>query len=134
MTNKPADPKRLQEATSFIEQVLGEKLPSPDFYESLKTGVILCKFLNKLKPGTIKNINTRNMPFMMMENIGYYIRGCQDIGIQPEYNFMTVDLWEQKNLGQVALNIISVKRHFGFGFEKNEEKSSSNYFTTKNFQ
>jgi len=65
------------------------------------------------------------MPFMHMENIGNYIKACTNIGLPAEYNFMTVDLFEGKNLAQVALNIVSLKRQLGFGFDKNEEKGSN---------
>jgi len=35
------------------------------------------------------------------------------------YNFMTVDLFENKNMAQVVLNINTLKRQLGFGFDKN---------------
>lgn len=53
-----------------------------------------------------------------MENIGSYIAACKKTGLPDQYNFMTVDLWENKNMGQVCLNITSLKRHLGMGFEK----------------
>lgn len=60
----------------------GEHINIDNLYESLKNGVILCKYLkrlyknyffllfisllNKLEPGTISNINHQNMPFKQM--------------------------------------------------------------------
>jgi len=111
------EPEREREALQFVEQTLGQTLGS-DFQDALKNGQALCNFLNKLSPGAISKVNTRSMPFMCMENINNYIEATQKIGIPSEYSFMTVDLWEAKNLAQVALNIIAVKRHFGFGFER----------------
>jgi hypothetical protein len=111
------DEVRAAEATRWIEEVTGQRL-SGDFQSSLKDGVILCKLINKLKPGTIAKINTQRMPFMQMENIAAYIQACRDLGVPDRENFMTVDLFEGKNLGQVVQNIISLKRLMGFGFER----------------
>ncbi len=55
---------------------------------------------------------------MQMENIGSYIEATRALGVPAEYLFMTVDLFERKNLAQVALNIVSVKRQLGLGFQK----------------
>lgn len=118
MTN-PTDP-RTKEAIEFIERVTGEKFPDPsDFQASLKSGVLLCKTLNALKPGTIPRINTQKMPFKEMENVDAYLKACHNLGIPSQYLFMTVDLYEAKNLNQVVQNVITVKRELsGFGFEK----------------
>eukprot|EP01129_Flabellula_baltica_P001330 TRINITY_DN11219_c0_g1_i1.p1 TRINITY_DN11219_c0_g1~~TRINITY_DN11219_c0_g1_i1.p1 ORF type:complete len:237 (-),score=57.70 TRINITY_DN11219_c0_g1_i1:38-748(-) len=114
MTSKH-DPEREQEALNFVAQITGESLS--DFHEDLKSGVVLCNFINTLSPGAVARINKRNMAFMCMENIEAYINASQTF-VPTEYSFMTVDLWEGKNLAQVALNIIALKRHFGYGFEK----------------
>jgi len=116
MTSK-IDPERESEAMEFLQQTMGTTY-SDSFYETLKTGIVLCEFLNKLQPGLVKKINKRTMPFMCMENIENYITATQTLGIPHEYSFMTVDLYDEKNLAQVALSIIAVKRHFGHGFEK----------------
>lgn len=42
MTSK-FDSVRAKEAQEFIEETTGEKFPSSDFQESLKSGVLLCK-------------------------------------------------------------------------------------------
>jgi hypothetical protein len=43
------------EASAWLKAVLGE--PCEDIYESLRSGVLLCTLLNKIKPGLIKKIN-----------------------------------------------------------------------------
>ena len=55
---------------------------------------------------------------MQMENIGSYLDACRNMGIDAQYLFVTVDLFEAKNPAIVALNIIAVKRKFGYGFVK----------------
>jgi len=117
------DEGKATESRLWIEEMTGERFPFPsptsaDFQKSLKNGVILCKLANAIRPRLIPNINNRSMPFMEMENIGNYINACKSLGLPPEYNFMTVDLYEGKNLSQVVLNVISLRRHLGLGFEK----------------
>jgi len=112
---QPTDP-RTKEAIEFVESVTGEKFTT-DFQTHLKSGQILCQLLNKLQPNSIPKVNTSKMPFKEMENIDAYIKACSSF-IPSQYNFMTVDLYEGKNLNQVVQNLINVKRHFGYGFEK----------------
>ena len=76
-----------------------------------------------ISPGMIKKINMINAPFLMMvgvctasillkfqENIDSYLKGCKALGM-PDYElFMTVDLYEARNMQQVLLNIFSLGR------------------------
>lgn len=38
-------PAAANEARTWIEETLGERLPSPDLLEALKDGVALCKYV-----------------------------------------------------------------------------------------
>jgi len=114
----PTDP-RSKEALEFLTTTLNlPPIELNDMQSSLKSGVTLCNFLNKLKPNTVTRINTSKMPFKEMENVDAYIKACTTIGVPSQYSFMTVDLYEAKNLNQVIQNLMSLKRQFGFGFEK----------------
>ncbi|KAF0979445.1 hypothetical protein FDP41_001788 [Naegleria fowleri] len=99
------DPEKEAEVRSWIEAVTGEKFASKDFQESLKDGILLCKLINKIKPGAIPKINTSKLPFMQMENIGYFLKAAADMGLQKHDSFMTVDLYEGKNLPQVTQSL-----------------------------
>eukprot|EP00053_Salpingoeca_punica_P001765 m.34815 g.34815 ORF g.34815 m.34815 type:complete len:223 (-) comp11204_c0_seq2:865-1533(-) len=112
-----SDAQLIQEATGFIEATLGTKLQG-SFGDALKDGVVLCEFLNKLKPGSVKAPKKSSMPFICMENISAYTNACKALGLADQWNFVTVDLFEGRNLRQVATNIVSLKRELGFGFEK----------------
>ncbi len=46
-----------QEATRWMEQILGEKLQGR-FQDFLKDGTVLCRVLNEIKPGTIRKIES----------------------------------------------------------------------------
>ena len=41
------------------------------------------------------------MPFIQMENINAFLIACKQLGIPPTDLFMTVDLFEAKNMGAV---------------------------------
>jgi len=103
--------RRELEARSWIEAVLGDGLPSDDLHECLRDGVLLCNLLNNIRPGTVKKINKSKIPFMQMENINWYLQGVRTLGILQEFEmFMTVDLYEAKNLGQVITHLHALGR------------------------
>lgn len=56
----------------WIEAVLGEKLPPGNYEDILKDGVILCKLINKLAPGSVKKIQAKGTNFQLMENVQRY--------------------------------------------------------------
>ncbi|KAG3087612.1 hypothetical protein PI124_g17795 [Phytophthora idaei] len=102
-------PTAEEEAQEWIEAVLGEKFLA-SFGDSLKDGVILCSLMNKIKPGLIPRIQTSSMPFKQMENVSAFVRACRTIGVAEFDLFETVDLYNQKNLGQVAQCIHALGR------------------------
>eukprot|EP01105_Mastigella_eilhardi_P018073 TRINITY_DN4176_c0_g1_i1.p1 TRINITY_DN4176_c0_g1~~TRINITY_DN4176_c0_g1_i1.p1 ORF type:complete len:1337 (-),score=484.54 TRINITY_DN4176_c0_g1_i1:40-3669(-) len=84
---------------------------SQSFADALKSGVVLCKLLNVLKPGTIPRINTSNLAYAKMENISAYLRAVvRVIGLPTSDCFNTVDLFEEKNMNQVVNNLYSLAR------------------------
>jgi len=53
-----SDPELESHCRQWVSQMLGEKIDG-DLSEALKSGVILCKLLNKIKPNTIEKFNTK---------------------------------------------------------------------------
>ena len=100
------------EARVWMEAVLGEPLGDGTLQELLKSGVVLCNLVNALKPGSVKKISTKKMPFMQMENIANYLAavGPSGLGIPAFETFMTIDLYEEQNMQAVVLNIHSLGR------------------------
>ena len=92
---------------AWIEAVLGEPLGDETLHVILKSGVVLCNLINALKPGSIKNISTKKMPFMQMENISNYLAavGPSGLGIPAFEAFMPIDLYEEQNMQAVVLNV-----------------------------
>lgn len=97
------DPELETNLERWIEEVIGESLePKGNLQKSLKSGVALCKMINKIWPGTIKTINTKPIGMMEMENIGahsarerrmiapltrpppcagFYLKSCWNLGV-----------------------------------------------------
>ncbi|ORY59244.1 uncharacterized protein BCR38DRAFT_352025 [Pseudomassariella vexata] len=96
-------PAAASEAQSWIESVLGARLPSNDLLDGLKDGVALCKLINiAIGPPGVK-FKQSAMPFVQMENISHFLRACQSppLNLQEHDMFLTVDLYEKKDPAQV---------------------------------
>ncbi|KAI8962387.1 hypothetical protein F5Y11DRAFT_322857 [Daldinia sp. FL1419] len=96
-------PAAANEARSWIESVLGDRLSSNDLLDSLKDGVALCKLVNlAVGPPGVK-FKQSSMPFIQMENISHFLRACQSppLNLQDHDVFLTVDLYERKDPAQV---------------------------------
>ncbi|CAG0900529.1 unnamed protein product, partial [Darwinula stevensoni] len=105
------DPEMDKQAQAWIETVLGEKFPPGHSYEdSIRDGVVLCKLMNKLKPGAIPKINNSGSQFKMMENINMFQNACKEYGVSDVDVFQTVDLWEKKDLAMVTTTIFALGR------------------------
>merc|ERR1712013_278817 len=48
-----------KEVLQWVEGVMGEPLPAGDFGEVLKDGVVLCKLINKIQPGSVKKFKEK---------------------------------------------------------------------------
>jgi len=79
------------------------------FQNVLKSGVILCKLVNAVCPGAVKKINKNKLPFMQMENITSFLSACRKLGFAESERFVTVDLFEGKNMSQVLLSLNILK-------------------------
>jgi len=105
---------RAQECLDWIEALVERNIEFPegdgirdqnDFGVVLKNGHLLCELINKLRPGSVKKINTMNAPFKQRENIELFLKGCEGYGLVPQDLFQVNDLYEQKNLYMVVDNL-----------------------------
>lgn len=96
-------PAAANEARAWIEETLGDKLPSPDLLEGLKDGVSLCRLVNLAVPAPGVRFKQSAMPFVQMENISHFLAACQapPLNLHQHDTFLTVDLYEQKDPAQV---------------------------------
>ncbi|KAI9106201.1 kinase-like domain-containing protein [Phlyctochytrium arcticum] len=97
-------------AIEFLESTLEKKLPTADLHTSLRNGVLLCELINKLRPGSIRVVSTRDAPFLQMENITRFLDACKTLGLQGHELFQTVDLYENKDMQQVIITILTIAR------------------------
>nr|CAI5821748.1 unnamed protein product [Callosobruchus analis] len=99
-----------QEVLNWIFQCLGEPVPAGEFEDILKNGVVLCNLMNKLTPGCIKKIQPKGTNFQLMENIERFQKAAKAYGLPQEEIFQTADLFEKRNIAQVALSLFSLGR------------------------
>eukprot|EP00468_Gymnochlora_sp_CCMP2014_P009332 CAMPEP_0167750472 /NCGR_PEP_ID=MMETSP0110_2-20121227/6014_1 /TAXON_ID=629695 /ORGANISM="Gymnochlora sp., Strain CCMP2014" /LENGTH=362 /DNA_ID=CAMNT_0007635805 /DNA_START=75 /DNA_END=1163 /DNA_ORIENTATION=- len=96
----------MEQARLWIELITEEKVP--EFMSGLKSGVVLCKLINKIKPKAVKKINTMSAPFKERENIEKYLKACKKLGMKETDLFTTMDLYESKNIVSVIDNIYAL--------------------------
>jgi hypothetical protein len=58
----------------------------------LKDGVLLCRLLNTIEPGSITRVSDSAAPFKQMENIKAFLCKCRLLGVADHDCFETVDL------------------------------------------
>uniref|UniRef100_A0A6B2KZU2 Calponin-homology (CH) domain-containing protein n=1 Tax=Arcella intermedia TaxID=1963864 RepID=A0A6B2KZU2_9EUKA len=92
----------------WIEELVGEEIDY--FYECLKSGRILCKMLNAIKPGTVPHINPPGNHLVERENIKYFLRACQVFGVSSYDIFDIQDLYTNANPKAVMQTLISLSR------------------------
>ena len=109
-TDAKYDPELETQAREWLEKVVGEPFPPGTFEEALKSGVYLCKAINRIKPGSVPKINDSKMAFKMMENIGRFLDACTAYGVPKSDFFQTVDLYEGQNIPQVINGIHALGR------------------------
>lgn len=100
-----------KEAQTWIETVLEFKFPAGETYEeTLKDGQVLCRLINKLKPGSVAKINESGGQFKMMENLNNFQKALKEYGVADVDVFQTVDLWEKKDISNVTNTIFALGR------------------------
>ncbi|XP_063039905.1 calponin-1-like isoform X1 [Engraulis encrasicolus] len=101
------DPEVEDALRLWIGEITGETLPD-NFMAGLKDGVLLCKLINVLHPGSVKKINTGTQNWHQLENIGHFIRAITDYGLKPVDLFESNDLFENTNHTQVQSTLIAL--------------------------
>jgi len=105
---------------NWIEETRGVDKPEDrSFHDWLKSGVILCKLINKIYPKSVRKISKSKTPFPQMNNISSFLAACRKKAKIAEHScFSTVDLYEAKNLGAVLITLDSLRKHTGGRTEK----------------
>lgn len=92
-----------RQVLEWVQAVVGETLPDlEDVWVSCKSGVILCKLINKIQPGAIPKFNsTRLVPLVERDNIDLFLQACWKLGVPSSDMFNSSDLHSRKAIGQV---------------------------------
>lgn len=98
------------ELLQWISEVIGEPVDTTDFGEALRDGVVLCKLMNKISPGSCAHVASKK-PFIKMENINRFLQAARKIGVPDPDLFQSIDLFEKKDLRQVEICLYAVSRH-----------------------
>lgn len=93
----------------WISAVTGEKF-SGEYEDVLKNGIVLCKLINAIAPGSVKKIQEKGTNFQLMENIQRFQAGIKKYGVPEEEIFQTADLFEKRNIAQVTLCLYALAR------------------------
>jgi len=120
------DRGRERRILTWVQTVLEEDLADLDnVHTSLKTGVLLCKLINKLKPGTIKKFaKTRLMPLTERANIEEFLQACIRLGV-PQGDVCGIsDLYSQKDLNAVYQTLFSLQVSSSFHILTNLSSNS----------
>lgn len=104
------DAEEEQKCLDWIGQIIGEQLPAGQFEDVLRDGIILCKLINAIKPGSVKKVTQQGGNFLMMQNIENYNKATEAYGLSKEDIFQSVDLWDRKNVPAVLKAIFALDR------------------------
>eukprot|EP01128_Nolandella_sp_AFSM9_P008659 TRINITY_DN534_c0_g2_i1.p1 TRINITY_DN534_c0_g2~~TRINITY_DN534_c0_g2_i1.p1 ORF type:complete len:824 (-),score=189.65 TRINITY_DN534_c0_g2_i1:278-2425(-) len=108
------DPELERSAQKWIEDVCETKLPPGTFADGLKSGLVLCKLANTLKPGSINPSMIKNtkMAYIQRENIAHFLTACRkELGVNPNGFFSVSDLFEERDMNVVVKSIHVLARH-----------------------
>ncbi|XP_053200822.1 myophilin-like isoform X1 [Panonychus citri] len=102
----------------WIEAVLEDCIPPKPFEELFKDGVLLCRAMNVLRPGSISKIQKPFTKDAHMANLNAFLDACRSFGIPADELFAPEDLWEAKNIPKVVLTMLSIgKKLYDSGWE-----------------
>jgi len=72
-------------------------------YDHLRSGVVLCDLVNRIRPGIVPRVEEPRGPFPQRENIARFIAAARMLGVQSHELFETGDLFAGTGMRQVAV-------------------------------
>uniref|UniRef100_A0A8C4NGP4 Calponin n=1 Tax=Eptatretus burgeri TaxID=7764 RepID=A0A8C4NGP4_EPTBU len=96
------DPVKEQELQAWIEEMTGCTI-APNFQNGLRNGVILCKLINKLQPGSIKKANESNLNWHQAKTKG--IHTSVDVGVKYAHKQQRSFSEEKMKAGQCVIGL-----------------------------
>ena len=86
----------------WVQAVTCVELDLDDIVSSLKSGVILCVLINKLKPRSVCTYSTSRLNVLMeRQNLQSFLQACHTLGVAEHNLFTTGDLQHGRDIGHV---------------------------------
>jgi len=107
------DARLMAEVSEWIKSKVDSfQIPStPDeFGDALADGVVLGHLANSLKAGSVSGVKASKIAFVKQELIGKFLAALPSFGLRVSDCFMTVDLYEKKNIPKVIDTLLMLKR------------------------
>lgn len=102
------DDQAERDVLDWIEAVTQEQVDH--IWLHLKSGRLLCKLINKIRPGTIKKINKQQIALVERENLQSFCRGCVSFGVSEQELFNINDFHNGKDLNGILKTIMALER------------------------
>lgn len=94
------------EIALWIEAVLNDPIPPKDFDDLLRDGVLLCRVINTLKPGSVAKIQKPWTKDSQRANIQAFLEAARAYGVPDEHLFAVEDLHEKTGIPNVIKTMI----------------------------
>lgn len=109
------DAKLEGEILAWIAEITGETIPKGEYEAVLKDGVLICKLMEKIQPGSIGKINQATggndlSHFKMVENISKFLNAILAYGVPELDIFKADDLVDHRNIPAVTSTICALGR------------------------
>lgn len=94
------------EITLWIEAVLNDHIPPIDYENLFRDGVLLCRVMNTLKPGSVGEIQELCTKESQRANIQAFIEAARAYGVAEDKLFSVEDLNDKSGISKVTMTII----------------------------
>lgn len=96
-----------EDLCTCIEEVTGMGIGT-NSQLSLKDGIIPCKFIKKLQPGSVREVNESLLNWPLLENVGNFIKATQAYGMKLYDIFKANHLSENANMTHVQTMLVAL--------------------------
>eukprot|EP00004_Rigifila_ramosa_P027461 TRINITY_DN897_c0_g1_i1.p1 TRINITY_DN897_c0_g1~~TRINITY_DN897_c0_g1_i1.p1 ORF type:complete len:730 (-),score=163.95 TRINITY_DN897_c0_g1_i1:102-2246(-) len=99
---------KVVEAEFWLEDLLGEKLPTADFALSLRDGTVLCRAIQRISAEHMPSFNPKPADVSeMAQNLALFLSACAALGAS---SFAPNDLIHKQNMAKVVFCVHSLAR------------------------
>jgi len=98
------------EIALWIEALIDDCIPPRPFDQVLRDGVLLCRAINVLKPGSVAKIAKPFTKDAYTQNLSAFIKGAESFGVPSDKLFAPADLVEGENIPKVINCLLTLAR------------------------